>query len=107
MKYLWQYVCCKVFYVSPQTSTLAFCYVIACSVISGLYLLAKTTQPFLLGNSCYKQIKCIKPMSDHEIPLAICLLKGISCVSTHYNTVSLLCSSMSSNYWALYCGRSH
>jgi len=42
----------------------------------------------------YNYIECTKLISDHEIPLAICLLKGISCVSTQYNTGLLLFYSM-------------
>jgi len=40
-------------------------------------------------------------MSDHEIPLAIGLLKCISCVLLHYNTGLLLFNRISSNYWAV------
>jgi len=107
MKYLWQYVCCKVFHVSQHTTTLAYCYFIACLVITGLYLLVKIIKPFLLIDNCYKHIECIKPISNHDIPLAISLLKGISCVSTHYNTVFFLFYSMSSNYWALFTGEKY
>jgi hypothetical protein len=39
-------------------------------------------------------------MPDHEIPLAIVLLTGISCVSTHYNTGLLLFNDMFTNYWS-------
>jgi len=35
-------------------------------------------------------MKGIEYMSDHEIPLAIGLLKGISWVSSYYNTGLLL-----------------
>ena len=42
--------------------------------------------------------------SDHEIPLAIGLLKGISCVSTHYNTGLLLFNDMFTNYWSSISG---
>jgi hypothetical protein len=38
-------------------------------------------------------------ISDLSIPLAIGLLKGISCVSTHLNTGLLLFTDMLSNYW--------
>jgi hypothetical protein len=31
-------------------------------------------------------------MPDHEIPLAISVLNGISCLSTHYNYGLLLCN---------------
>jgi hypothetical protein len=62
---------------------------------------AKKIEPVLVVNYSYKYIKCTKLISDHEIPLAICLLKGISCVSTYYNTVLLLFYSMSNNYWAV------
>jgi hypothetical protein len=44
-------------------------------------------------------------MSDHEIPLAIDVLKGISCVSSHYNTGLLLITRVSSNYWAVIIGK--
>ena len=37
-------------------------------------------------------------MSNHEIPLAIGLLKGTSWVSSHYNLGLLLINEMSSNY---------
>ncbi len=107
MKTLWEYVCWKVFHVSQYTATLAYCFLISCPVITGLYLLVKKIQPFLLVDNCYKYIKCIKKIhtvSYHEIPLAICLLKGISCVSTHHNTGLLLFYSMSSNYWAVFTG---
>jgi hypothetical protein len=43
-------------------------------------------------------------MPDHEIPLAIVLLKGISCVSTHYNTGLLLFNDMFTNYWSSISG---
>jgi hypothetical protein len=39
--------------------------------------------------------------SDHKITLAICLLKGISCVLTSYSTGLLLFNKVSSNYWAV------
>jgi hypothetical protein len=51
-------------------------------------------QPILVVNYCYNYSKCTKLISDHEIPLAICLLKGISCVSTQHNT----------DYWAVSSG---
>jgi len=38
-------------------------------------------------------------MSDPEIPLAIGLLKGISWVSSYYNTGLLLFNDMYTNYW--------
>jgi hypothetical protein len=74
------------------------------SIYWACYYWRKKIQPVLLFNNCYKYIKCTKLISDHEIPLAICLLKGISCVSTHYNTGLLLFNSMSSNYWAIFTG---
>jgi hypothetical protein len=43
-------------------------------------------------------------MSDHEIPLALGLLKGISCVLLHYNTGLLLFNRISSNDWAVIPG---
>jgi hypothetical protein len=43
-------------------------------------------------------------ISDHEIPLAIGVLKGISCVSSHYNTGLLLLIRVSSNYSAVIIG---
>ena len=42
--------------------------------------MAKKIQPVILVNDCYKCIECIKLISDHEIPLAISVLKGISWV---------------------------
>ncbi len=39
-------------------------------------------------------------ISHHEIPLAIGLLKGISCVSAHRNTGLLLFNDMFTNYWS-------
>jgi hypothetical protein len=41
---------------------------------------------------------------DHEIPLAIYLLKGISCILLHNNTVLLLFNDMSTNYWTIIAG---
>jgi hypothetical protein len=58
-------------------------------------------EPVLVVNYSYKYIDCTKRISNHEVPLAICLLKGISCVSTHYNTGLLLFYSMSNNYWVV------
>ena len=49
-------------------------------------------------------MKGIRNISDHEIPLAIGLLKGISCVSSHCNTALLLFNRMSSNYWTIITG---
>ncbi len=43
-------------------------------------------------------------MSDNEIPLAIGLLKGMSCVSSYYNSCLLLFYTLSSNYWAVSTG---
>jgi hypothetical protein len=34
----------------------------------------------------------IQYISDHEIPLAIGVMKGISCLSTHYNYGLLSCN---------------
>ena len=45
-----------------------------------------------------KYMKGIEYMSDHEIPLAIGLLKGISWVSSYYNSGLLLFNRVSSNY---------
>jgi hypothetical protein len=49
-------------------------------------------------------MKGILFISDHEIPLAIGLLKGISCVLLHYNTSLLLFNIMPSNDWAVIPG---
>ena len=43
-------------------------------------------------------------MSDHEIPLAIGLLKGISWVSSYYNSGLLLFNDMFTNYWSSITG---
>jgi len=43
-------------------------------------------------------------ISHHEIPLAIGLLKGISCVSAHYNTGLLSLKDMLTNYWSSITG---
>ena len=43
-------------------------------------------------------------ISDHEVPLAIGVLKGISWVSTHYKSGLLLYNRVSSNYWAVSSG---
>jgi len=43
--------------------------------------------------------------SDHEIPLAICLLKGISWVWTWYSTGLLLFNDMVTNYWISISGK--
>jgi hypothetical protein len=43
-------------------------------------------------------------MPDHEISLAIGVLKGISCLSSHDNTGLLLFTRVSSNYWAVILG---
>jgi hypothetical protein len=40
-------------------------------------------------------------ISDHEVPLAIGVLKGTSWVSTHYKSGLLLYNRVSSNYWAV------
>jgi hypothetical protein len=61
----------------------------------------KKIQPVLVVNNCYK---FILGTSDHEIPLAIGLLKGISWVSSQYNSGLLLFNRMSSNYWAVITG---
>jgi len=65
---------------------------------------AKIIEPVLVVNYSYRYIECTKLISSHEIPLAICLLKGISCVSTHYNTGLLLFYSMLNTYWAVSSG---
>jgi hypothetical protein len=43
-------------------------------------------------------MKGIEHISDHEIPLAIGLLKGISWVWSYYNSGLLLFNRLSSNY---------
>jgi len=43
-------------------------------------------------------------ISDHEIPLAIGVLKGISWVSSYYNSGLLLFNRVSSNYCAVITG---
>ena len=43
-------------------------------------------------------MKGVQYMSDYEIPLAIGVLKGISWVSSYYNTGLLLFNIVSSNY---------
>jgi hypothetical protein len=43
-------------------------------------------------------------ISDHEIPLAIGLLKGISWVSSHHKSGLLLFNRVSSNYEAVITG---
>jgi hypothetical protein len=55
-------------------------------------------QPVLVVNKCYKYIKGILFISDHEISLALGLLKGISCVLSHYNTCLLLFIDMVTNF---------
>jgi hypothetical protein len=62
------------------------------------------TQPLLVVTYCYQCSNWPKLTPGHEIPLAICLRKGISCVSTHYNTGLLLFYNMSSKYWAVASG---
>ena len=57
-------------------------------------------QPFLYLINWYQCSKYKKLTPDHEIPLAIGLVKGISCVSAHYNTGLLLFNRVSSKYWA-------
>jgi hypothetical protein len=46
----------------------------------------------------------IQYMSDHEIPLAIGVLKGISWVSSHYNSGLLLFYRVLSKYLAVITG---
>jgi hypothetical protein len=58
----------------------------------------------LVVNNGFKYIIGTKYISDHEIPLAIGLLKGISWVSLHYNLGLLLINEMSSNYETLITG---
>jgi hypothetical protein len=60
----------------------------------------KKNQPFLHFTNCYQCSNWPKLTSDHEIPLAIGLLKGISCVSSHWNTGLLLFNDMMTNYWS-------
>jgi hypothetical protein len=64
----------------------------------------KKIQPFLHFTYCYQCSNWPKLTPDHEIPLAIVLLKGISCVSTHYNTGLLLFNDMLINYWSSITG---
>jgi len=61
-------------------------------------------QPFLLVVSCYQCSNWLKLTPDHEIHLAIYLLKGISCVISHNSTGLLLFNDMSSNYWTIIAG---
>jgi hypothetical protein len=69
-----------VFHGSDHIITQAYCCVTDCKVITRLSLPAKKIQPVLVVNNCYKYMIDIQYMSDHEIPLAIGLLKGISWV---------------------------
>jgi hypothetical protein len=39
------------------------------------------------------------------MPLAICLLKGISCVLSHYNTGLLFFNDMLTNYCSIISGK--
>jgi hypothetical protein len=64
----------------------------------------KKIKPFLHFTNCYQCSNWPKLTLDHEIPLAIVLLKGISCVSTHYNTGLLLFNDMLANYWSSISG---
>jgi uncharacterized membrane protein len=61
-------------------------------------------QPFLLVISCYQCSNWLKLTTDHEIPLALYLLKGISCVLSYKNTGLLLFNDMSTNYWTTIAG---
>ena len=65
----------------------------------------KEIQPVLVVTKCSKYGEGILQLSDHEIPLAICLLKGISCVWTWCSTGLLLCNRMSSSNCAVSCGK--
>jgi len=57
-------------------------------------------QPFLHLINCYQCSTYTKFTPDHEIPLAIGLLKGISWVSTHYKSGLLLVNILlGCNYW--------
>jgi hypothetical protein len=47
--------------------------------------MAKIIKLALLVNNSSEYIKGREYISDHEISLAIAMLKGISLVSTHYN----------------------
>jgi hypothetical protein len=58
---------------------------------------ATKIEPLLLVTHCYQCSNRVKLTPDHEIPLAIGLLKGISWVSSHYNSGSMLINEMSSN----------
>ncbi len=58
----------------------------------------KKIQPVLVVNNSYKYIKGRYYISDHVIPLAIGLPKGISWVGT-YKPGLLLFNRVSSNYW--------
>jgi hypothetical protein len=78
--------------------TQAYCCLTQCQVITRLYLLAKKVQPVLVIHYCYKYMKGTSYMSNHEIPLAIGLLKGISWVSSYDNSGLLLFNTVSSNY---------
>jgi hypothetical protein len=46
-------------------------------------------------------------MSDHEIPMAVGVLKGISWVSSHYNSGLLLINEMTSNYCTVITGENN
>jgi hypothetical protein len=61
-------------------------------------------QPVLVVNNCSMCIQGTSYISDHEIPLAIGLQKGISWVSPQYNSGLLLFNRVSSNYWAVITG---
>jgi hypothetical protein len=61
-------------------------------------------QPFLHLINCYQCSTYTKFTPDHEIPLTIGLLKGISWVSTHYKSGLLLVNRVSSNYKAVITG---
>jgi len=65
----------------------------------------KKIQPVLVVTQCSKYDEGILQSSDHEIPLAMCLLKGISCVWTWCSTGLLLCNRMSSSNYAISCGK--
>jgi hypothetical protein len=68
------------FHMSNHITTQACCCLITCLLITWVLLVAKKIQPFLLVTNCYQCSTYTKVTSDHEIPLAMCLLKGISCV---------------------------
>jgi hypothetical protein len=61
-----------------------------CIQITGVILVAKKLLPMFHDSVSYQCSSYTKLTPDHEIPLAVGLLKGISWVSTHYITGLLL-----------------